>query len=264
MSRKRTVRASPDAPSPGKKTKLVKSRKRIEFNPNDSSSDDSSDAEDFGTVRVSLFGKTAMRSHGEARASVHGQSCPSRSPMAGRAVGAGAGEVAAGRAGGINEPPTRVQNHKNELVAKWKALSVASFDVVDALRAVSSNDNEKRDFLQTVVREAAHQGVLDGTPYISSLAHLRRGEDEVQEQPQPAEDLGGAGNDAAASAAAAAQGAVVCIFSCTLSSMYVVYVSIDLGCIILTSSIPSTSLLLLFFTSRRTTPRLRQLRLFSA
>ena len=110
--------------------------------------------------------------------------------MAGRAGGAGAGAPAGPTAGGINEPPTRVQNYKDELVAKWKALSVASFDVLDALRAVSSNDNEKRDFLQTVVREAAHRGVLDGTPYITSLADLLRGEDEVQEQPQPAEDLG--------------------------------------------------------------------------
>ena len=119
--------------------------------------------------------------------------------VAGRAGGAGAG-APAGRWSG--EQPARVQEYKDEVVDKWKALSVAAFDVLDTVRAASSNDNEDRDFLKAIVREAARRGVLDGTPYIASLADLLRGEDEVQEQQQPADDLGGVGNGAAAAAAA--------------------------------------------------------------
>ena len=122
--------------------------------------------------------------------------------VAGRAAGAGGAGAGAPAGRWSGEQPARVQEYMDEAVDKWKALSVASFDVLDALRAVSSDDHEERDFLQTVVTDAAGRGILDGTPFIASLADLLRGEDEVQEQQQPAEDLGGVGNGAAAAAAA--------------------------------------------------------------
>ena len=124
----------------------------------------------------------------------------------------------AGQAGGSGAPAgaTAVASgaassqYMNELVEKWKVLSMASFDILDTIQTTTS---EERAVLGAVVREAKRGGVLDGTPYITSLADLLRGEDDAWQQQrrartEPAEDSGGVGSGAAAFVASAGTGEV--------------------------------------------------------
>jgi len=105
-------------------------------------------------------------------------------------------DVGAGGFDGFGGPTPRHSNHRalpsapippaemNELIEKWKNAGVSSLDIGDSIRTVadSVSPNEKRSVLASVVMEAARRGILDGTPYITSLADLLRREDGVGQQ----------------------------------------------------------------------------------
>ena len=105
-------------------------------------------------------------------------------------------DVGAGGFDGFGGPTPRHSNHRalpsvpipedemDELVKKWKNAGMISLDIGESIRsvAVSGSLDEERSVLASVAKAAARQGILDGTPYITSLADLLRREDGVGQQ----------------------------------------------------------------------------------